>query len=274
LYLGGVGLARGYLNRPAATAEKFVPNCFSTEPGERLYRTGDLARWLADGTLEFLGRMDHQVKVRGYRIELGEIESALRAHEQVRDAVVVAREEVSGTRRLVGYVVADFAQVDEAALVNELRGRLQEQLPGYMVPSTLVVLESLPLTANGKIDRKALPEPDASVSESQFVPPEGDIERTLAHLWQELLRVEQVGRRDSFFELGGHSLLAMQLATRIEQEFGIEIAIRTLFQYHALEAMASRIEMEVEIDGLDDDALNLLSEEEAAEILKEWQPSL
>src|SRR3569833_2774639 len=167
LYLGGAGLSRGYLNRPGPTAEKFIPHRFSGEPGERLYRTGDLARWLSDGTLEYLGRVDHQVKVRGYRIELGEIESVLLGHEGVRDAVVVARE-TSGDKQLVSYVVAKSGvQVDAPALIHELRTCLQEQLPGYMVPSAFVVLESLPLTATGKVDRKVLPAPEASVSESE-----------------------------------------------------------------------------------------------------------
>jgi arthrofactin-type cyclic lipopeptide synthetase B len=216
LYLGGAGLARGYLGRAGLTAERFVPNGFAGTAGERLYRTGDLARWLPDGTLEYLGRVDHQVKVRGYRIELGEIESVLLAHEAVRDVVVIVRED-GDDKRLVSYVVAEpSARADDVTLIQELRSRLQEQLPGYMVPSALMVLEKLPLTGNGKLDLKALPAPEGGAyAHRQYEPPQGEVERALAQLWQELLRVEQVGRHDSFFELGGHSLLAVTLIERL-----------------------------------------------------------
>jgi amino acid adenylation domain-containing protein len=248
LYLGGVGLARGYLNRPGLTAQKFVPHRFSGEPGERLYRTGDLVRWLGDGTLEYLGRVDHQVKVRGYRIELGEIESVLRGHAAVRDAVVVAREEEGRGQRLVGYVVAEGgAQADEAAvandavLVDELRGRLQEQLPGYMVPSALMVLGSLPLTANGKLDRKALPAPEES-AQAEYTAPEGLTEELLAKLWSGLLKRERVGRHDNFFELGGHSLLAMQLVSRIRESFSTQLPVREVFAHATLSAQARAVE--------------------------------
>jgi amino acid adenylation domain-containing protein len=270
LYVAGAGVSQGYLNRPGLTAEKFIPHRFSGEPGERLYRTGDLARWLSDGSLQYLGRADQQVKIRGFRIELGEIESVLLGHEAVRDAVVVARDEERGSKRLVGYVVAEAgAQAEEAALVNELRSRVQEELPGYMVPSAFVVLESLPLTANGKVDRKALPAPEALVSESEYVPPEGRTEELLAAQWRVLLKCERVGRHDNFFGLGGHSLLVTQLAARIRQEFEIEFAVATVFQYSSLKEMASCIDREVKLGGLDSEAVARLSEEEAAEILKE-----
>ena len=270
LHVGGVCLARGYFQRAGLTAEKFIPHRFSQEPGARLYRSGDLARWLPDGTLEYLGRMDTQVKVRGYRIELGEIESALLAHEGVRDAVVVAQEGATytshgesreagrwsdgeragrahpdaGDKRLVGYVVvkSGAAPVEEAALIRELRSRLQEQLPRYMVPSALMVLESLPLTANGKVDRKALPAPEASVSGSEYVPPEGVTEELLAALWSVLLKCERVGRHDNFFELGGHSLLATQLASRIRETFATDLPVRQVFEHATLSSQGRAID--------------------------------
>jgi amino acid adenylation domain-containing protein len=242
LYLGGVGLARGYLNRPGATAEKFIPNHFSPEPGERLYRTGDLVRWLPDGTLEYLGRIDHQVKVRGYRIELGEIESVLLAHASVRDAVVVARDE-GGSKRLLGYVaVGAAARADEAGLVNALRSRLLEQLPGYMVPSVFVVLERLPLTANGKLDRKALPVPEASdLLKSQYVAPGTATEEKLCALWEEVLKVDRVGMQDNFFQLGGHSLLAVRLISRVRETFDVELPVRTLFENGTVGSLTAEV---------------------------------
>ena len=243
LHVGGVCLARGYFKRAGLTAERFVPHPFSREPGARVYRTGDLARWQSDGTLEYLGRVDHQVKVRGFRIELGEIESALLGHEAVRDAVVVAREH-SGEKRLVGYVVAKSGvQGNDVTLIQELRGRLQEQLPGYMVPSALVVLSSFPLTANGKLDRKALPAPEGEAHvRRRYEAPKGQIERALAQLWQELLQVPQVGLHDNFFELGGHSLLIAQLLARIRTNFLVELPIRDLFDRRTLQEQALAIE--------------------------------
>jgi hypothetical protein len=206
--------------------------------GERLYRSGDLARWLSDGSLEYLGRVDHQVKIRGFRIELGEIESVLLAHEGVRDAVVVARDDGFGSKQLVGYVVG--GQADDVALVNELRSRLQEQLPAYMVPSALMVLPSLPLSANGKLDRKALPAPEDSAL-AQYVPPQGVTEELLAELWCLLLKRERVGRHDDFFALGGHSLLATQLLARIRTRFVVELPITDLFNRRTLQEQALAI---------------------------------
>jgi len=262
LYLGGAGVAQGYLARPALTAERFVPNPYGHEVGERLYRTGDLARWLPDGTLEYLSRVDHQVKVRGYRIELGEIESVLLAHDAVRDAVVVARED-AGNKRLVAYVVAEAGvQVDEVALLNALRSRLQEQLPGYMVPSAFLVLDSLPLTANGKVDRKALPAPEASVFESDYVPPEGPTEELLAELWCQLLKHQRVGRHASFFELGGHSLLTTQLASHIREAFSTELPIRELFEHQTLSSQARAIERARGASALVDVAMEAVSREQ------------
>ncbi|MEO8062857.1 MAG: amino acid adenylation domain-containing protein, partial [Pseudomonadota bacterium] len=242
LYLGGAGLVRGYLDQPGLTAERFVPNGFSADAGSRLYRTGDLVRWLPGGTLEFLGRMDHQVKIRGYRIELGEIESVLRTHECVRDAVVIARDEQAGIKRLVGYVVAEAdAHAEEITLIQQLRSFLQQRLPAYLVPSALMVLETLPLTANGKLDRNGLPAPQES-ADAKYAPPQGATEELLALLWCSLLKREQVGRHDSFFELGGHSLLAMQLVSRIRETFSTELRVRELFEHSTLSSQAQAIE--------------------------------
>jgi acyl carrier protein len=242
LYIGGVGLAVGYLNRPALTAERFVPSGYSSVPGERLYRTGDLARWLPNGSLEYLGRVDHQVKIRGFRIELGEIESVLLAHEAVREAVVVARD-YSGDKRLVGYVVAKSGiQIDDAALVQELRGRLQEQLPSYMVPSSLMALPNLPLTGSGKVDRKALPVPeDNDLLKARYVAPRNATEERMCALWQEVLKVERVGIEDNFFTLGGHSLLAVRLVNLIHQEFGTELSLLALFESPTVAALSERL---------------------------------
>ncbi|HEX2061560.1 MAG TPA: amino acid adenylation domain-containing protein, partial [Thermoanaerobaculia bacterium] len=236
LYIGGVQVARGYLNRPELTAERFVRDPFSDDPDARMYRTGDLGRWLPDGTLEYAGRNDHQVKIRGYRIELGEIEVQLARCAGVREAVVLAREDVAGDKRLVAYVVPQDGVVLEAAA---LRAALQSQLPEHMVPSAFVQLEALPLTPNGKVDRKALPAPDTSALIARaYEAPVGDVEQTLAAVWQQLLRVERVGRHDRFFELGGHSLLAMQLTSHLRAEFGIELPLRQVFENATLSALA------------------------------------
>ncbi|HYA81265.1 MAG TPA: AMP-binding protein, partial [Methylocystis sp.] len=225
LYIGGVGLARGYVNRPDLTAERFVPNPFG-ESGTRLYRTGDLARHHEDGNIEFLGRVDHQVKIRGLRIELGEIEAALSRVEGVREAIVVAREDGAAGKRLVAYVTArESARLEAAAL----GAALQRELPDYMVPSAFVALEALPLTVNGKVDRKALPSPDFEGRAAHaYVAPRNATEETLCRIWAETLGVERVGIEDNFFELGGHSLLAMTLVERLRRE-GLASDVRTLF---------------------------------------------
>ncbi|NMO14244.1 non-ribosomal peptide synthase/polyketide synthase [Pyxidicoccus fallax] len=239
LYLAGEGLARGYLGRPALTAERFVPNPFSTEPGARMYRTGDKARWRADGTLEYLGRLDFQVKVRGFRIELGEVEAALRTHPAVKDVVVLAREDVPGDKRLVAYVVG----AESAELAASLRTHARQHLPEYMVPSAFVPLATLPLNANGKVDRKVLPPPEASMPRNDYSEaPRTPTEQTVAELFAQLLRVSRVGAQDSFFELGGHSLLATQLASRIRAAFGTELPLRTLFEAPTVAALAERIQ--------------------------------
>ncbi|MBZ4371690.1 non-ribosomal peptide synthetase, partial [Corallococcus sp. AS-1-6] len=238
LFVGGEGLAWGYLNRPDLTAERFVPHPFSPEPGARLYRTGDKARWREDGTLEFLGRTDFQVKVRGFRIELGEIEAALLQHPDVAEATVVARGQ-GADKQLVGYAVAKPERMLDAA---ELKAHLRQRLPEYMVPTALVSLDALPLSANGKVDRKALPEPEAPRSEKVFEAPRTEVEAKLAAIWAQVLRVPQVGVTDNFFELGGHSLLATQVASRIRAGFGVELPLRELFESATLEALALRLE--------------------------------
>jgi amino acid adenylation domain-containing protein len=241
LYTGGDGLARGYLNQPVLTAERFVPALFG-EPGGRLYRTGDLARFQADGTIEFLGRFDSQIKVRGFRIELGEIESALAEYPLVRDAIVIVREESPGDRRLMAYVVP---QEGLSPSPEELRGFLQEMLPDYMIPAAFFLMEAFPLTANGKVDRKALPRPemDRAQSSAPFVAPRTPTEEVLALIWAELLRVERVGIHDNFFELGGHSLLATQVVSRTRSILELEVPVRAVFERPTVAGFAHMVEM-------------------------------
>jgi acyl carrier protein len=241
LHIGGDGLARGYLNRAELTAEKFITNPFSNDPQARLYKTGDLARYLPDGNIEFLGRIDNQVKIRGYRIELGEIESALGQHSAVREAVVLAREESPGDRRLVAYVVAASGS---AASAHELRSFLQQKLPEYMIPSACVFLESLPLTPNGKIDSKFLPAPDRNRDELEqaYVAPRSPTEEILAGIWEEVLKLDRVGIHDNFFDLGGHSLLATQIISRLRVTLQMELPLRLLFENPTVSGLADRIE--------------------------------
>ncbi|WP_116121159.1 non-ribosomal peptide synthetase, partial [Archangium gephyra] len=251
LYLGGDGLARGYLGRPELTAEKFVPHPFSSSPGARLYRTGDKVRWLPDGQLEFLGRLDSQVKLRGFRIELGEIESALRAHSSVRQAVVVVRED-SGDKRLVAYVVPTSPRppgegrgeggASPALNTADLSTFLKGSLPEYMVPSAFVALEALPLTPNGKLDARALPAPETSLAaSSHYVAPSSELEQRLAGIWAQVLGVKQVGIHDNFFELGGHSLLATQVVSRIRSAFQVELPLRALFEAPSVASFAAHL---------------------------------
>jgi amino acid adenylation domain-containing protein len=239
MYVGGAGVARGYLRRPELEAQRFVPDAFSGVPGARLYRTGDLGRRLADGSLEYVGRDDHQVKVRGFRIEPGEIEAQLTRLDGIDDAVAIAREDTPGDPRLVAYLV--LANTHATLDPSTLRAALREHLPEYMVPAAYVVLEALPLTANGKLDRKALPAPDLrALRQHDHEPAQGETEQTLARLWAEVLGVERVGRHDNFFELGGHSILAVQLVERMQRE-GLEAGIRHLFAEPTLSALATRV---------------------------------
>jgi amino acid adenylation domain-containing protein len=234
LYTGGEGVARGYLGRPAMTAERFVPDPFG-KPGSRMYRTGDRVRWNAQGVVEYLGRIDQQVKVRGFRIELGEIETRIRQHADVRECVVVAREDAPGDKRLVAYVVGH-------ADAEALRAHVRETLPDYMTPAAFVSLEALPLNPNGKVDRRALPAPEYVGAEDAFVAPRTPAEEVLAGIWAEVLRVERVGARDSFFDLGGHSLLATRVVSRIREVFGAELPLRALFEGPTVAELAERVE--------------------------------
>ncbi|EZP02702.1 pyoverdine non-ribosomal peptide synthetase PvdD, partial [Pseudomonas aeruginosa] len=240
LYIGRAGLARGYLRRPGLSATRFVPNPFPGGAGERLYRTGDLARFQVDGNIEYIGRIDHQVKVRGFRIELGEIEAALAGLAGVRDAVVLAHDGVGGTQ-LVGYVVADSAE-DAERLRESLRESLKRHLPDYMVPAHLMLLERMPLTVNGKLDRQALPQPDASLSQQAYRAPGSELEQRIAAIWAEILGVERVGLDDNFFELGGHSLLATRVISRVRQEQQLDASLKALFERPVLEAFAQGLE--------------------------------
>jgi amino acid adenylation domain-containing protein len=237
LFLGGDGLAGGYPGRPDLTAERFVPDPFSTEPGGRLYRTGDLVRLLPSGEIDYLGRNDHQVKIRGFRIELGEIEAVLGAHPAVGQAVVVAREDTPGEKRLVAYVVP--AQ-GAAYAIDELRSFLAQRLPVFMVPAAFVTLERFPLNVNGKVDRQCLPAPEAPPHrpDERLEGPRDELEQRLASLWQELLQISQVGLGDDFFELGGHSLLLVRLLERIERDFGTRPAVNVFLQEPTLEGLA------------------------------------
>jgi amino acid adenylation domain-containing protein len=237
LYAGGAGLSRGYLNQPELTAEKFVADPFNA--GERLYRTGDLVRYTSEGVIEFQGRIDSQVKVRGYRIELGEIETTLSEHPAVKETVVLAREDTPGDKRLVAYVVGK----GEAPAASDLKEHLASRLPSYMLPAAFVTLEALPLTENGKVDRKALPAPERTGLEAEYVAPRTPTEEKLARIWAEVLKVERVGVHDNFFELGGHSLLATQVVSRINQKFNLSVPLRVIFEESTLAGIASYIEM-------------------------------
>jgi acyl-CoA synthetase (AMP-forming)/AMP-acid ligase II/aryl carrier-like protein len=236
LYLGGVGLARGYVQRPELTDEKFIAHPFSVEPDARLYKTGDLARYLPDGHIEYLGRMDHQVKMRGFRIEPGEIEAVLLQHPAIRNAVVIAREDTPGTKYLAAYLVTDKVQ---QVTIGELRRTLHLHLPDYMVPAYYMMLDKLPLNAHGKVDRQALPSPDRtqSVVKAAYVAPRTPGEQQLASLWAALLAIEEVGIHDNFFELGGHSILGMAMIAWA-RDHGLELTIKQLFQTPTIAALA------------------------------------
>ncbi|UZE10142.1 non-ribosomal peptide synthase/polyketide synthase [Pseudomonas sp. B21-053] len=238
LYLGGTGLARGYLNRPGLTAERFVADPFSNVGG-LLYRTGDLVRQRADGTFDYLDRIDNQVKIRGFRIELGEIEARLQALDGVREAVVVAQEGTAGSgKRLVAYVVADALNAARGDFAESLREQLKVALPAHMVPAYLLLLERLPLTPNGKLDRKSLPKPDVSQLQQAYVAPQSALEQQLATIWQDVLKLDQVGLSDNFFELGGDSIISIQVVSRARQA-GIRFTPKNLFQHQTIQALAT-----------------------------------
>jgi amino acid adenylation domain-containing protein len=245
LHIGAMALARGYLNRPELTAEKFIPDAFSGRPGARLYKTGDLVRFLPDGTLEYRGRTDHQVKIRGYRVEPAEIELALEKYEAVKDAVVLAREDDPGQRQLVAYIVF---QSERAATTSELRTFLRSRLPDYMVPAAFVFLARLPLTASGKIDRRALPAPDRSRADvtEELTAPRTSTEKTLASIWMTVLKLERIGIHENFFDLGGHSLLATQVVARVSDAMHVDVPLRRLFETPTIAELAAIVDRLVE----------------------------
>ena len=243
IHIAGVGVGRGYLGRAGLTAERFVADPYCGGRGGRMYRTGDLGRWRTDGTIEYLGRNDHQVKIRGFRIELGEIEAQLMRQGQVKEVVVIAREDEPGEKRLVAYVVPRDRSQPGLVSAEGLREQLKPVLPEYMVPSAFVVLESLPLTANGKLDRRALPAPEQGAYVSrEYEAPQGEVEEILAGIWQGLLRVERVGRQDNFFELGGHSLYLISLNEKVTERLRVKLSVPTMFQYPTIEQLAQVIE--------------------------------
>ncbi|HET9278039.1 MAG TPA: condensation domain-containing protein, partial [Flavitalea sp.] len=246
LFIAGDGVARGYFNKPETTREKFIPDTFSSEAGLVMYATGDMVKYLPDGNIEFIGRVDDQVKIRGYRIELGEIEATMNQGGYIQQAVVLAREDSQGNKRLVAYLVP-HGYFDREALINDLK----EKLPEYMVPSLFVELEAFPLTANGKVDRKALPDPDAGeLLKDKYVAPTNETETRLAAIWQDVLEVDQVGINDDFFELGGHSLLAVRLVSAIRKEFTVEMPIGDIFDYPTVRLLAGQLDQVADVEVL------------------------
>jgi amino acid adenylation domain-containing protein len=236
IYIGGAGVARGYLNRPELTAERFLPDPFVFKPGARMYRTGDLARRLPDGNIEFIGRIDFQVKIRGFRVELGEIEARLAGYPGVRAAAVIARSDSAGDKRLVAYFATP---ADQQITAGQLRAHVAASLPEHMIPAAFVRLDSMPLTANGKVNPAALPAPEAdSLAAEAYEPPRNEMEKMLARVWSEILGVERIGRNDNFFALGGHSLSAARIVARLQQTFGMEVKVRDLFACPSLSSLA------------------------------------
>jgi len=235
IYVGGMGVARGYLNRPELNAEKFIPDRFRQKPGERLYRSGDLARYMANGDIEYLGRIDHQIKIRGYRIELGEIETRLMTHPNVRETVVLALDD-AGDKRLIAYLVA---RKTPAPSTQELRAFLKQHLPEYMVPSAFVALDQMPLTAHGKVDRRTLAviQPHELPSNERYVAPRNELEMSVAKIWSEVLNVPKVGIRDNFFDLGGHSMMAVRLFAQIKKQLGLDFPLSALFEHPNIEQL-------------------------------------
>jgi acyl carrier protein len=272
LLIGGKGVTRGYLNRPELTQERFIPNPFSQNSADRLYRTGDLVRYRMDGNVEFLGRIDFQVKVRGYRIELGEIETVLSRHEAIKEAVIVVREDIPGDKRIVAYMLPQPGQQPSHVALREY---LRDRLPEYMVPSNFVMLEVFPLTPNNKVDRKALPAPTTiQLDEAIQTAAQNQIEQTLMAIWQNLLQVSEIGTRDNFFSLGGNSLIAVSLMGTIRSTFNVDLPLMSLFQFPTVGGMARQIEqaqaMQASPDDLEDaiEYLVQLSDEEVMALLK------
>jgi aspartate racemase len=241
LYIGGVGLARGYLDQPELTAQRFIRHPFSSEANARLYKTGDLARWLPDGNLEFLGRIDDQLKIRGFRVEVGEIENTLAQHPAAREVVVIGREDRPGEKQLVAYVVVTN---DNRPTTDDLRKFLQARLPEYMVPAAFVMLKSLPLTPGGKVDRRQLPPPqfERDGADKEYVAPRTELERRLVEIWEAMLGVRPIGVKDNFFELGGHSLMEMRLVAEVERRIGITLPLATIYYTRTIESMARALE--------------------------------
>jgi amino acid adenylation domain-containing protein len=263
VFIAGAGVARGYLNRPELTAQRFVANPFGGDVGGRLYRTGDLGRWRKDGAIEYQGRNDGQIKLRGFRIELGEIEVQLMRHPAVRDAVVIIREVPSGEKQLVAY----FVHGDQTPDLDGLRRHLQGVLPGYMIPSAFVAMDSWPTTPNGKLNRCALPAPDITAFvRREYEPPQGAIEEMLVQAWREVLRLERVSRQDHFFELGGHSVAAMHVGIRIQSALNVEVPMRLVLEYPILAQLAAQLEEQVrdslaaEFDQGDDEMRGMLEQ--------------
>jgi acyl carrier protein len=276
LYIGGAGLARGYWKRAEMTAERFIPNPYSSKGGERLYRTGDVVRYLANGEIEFIGRIDEQVKIRGYRIELGEIEADLNQHESIAESVVLATDDESGdtsSKRLTMYVVG---RQEQPINVGELHSYLREKLPDYMIPSSFISLDEMPLTPNGKVDRLALLAEEVTYQdEKQFIAPDTSLEKVLADIWADVLKREQIGINQDFSELGGHSLLATQVISRLREAFSMEIPLRLLFEAPTVAELSAailqisndpaRVERSAELIL----AISQLSDDEAEQLLAE-----
>jgi acyl-coenzyme A synthetase/AMP-(fatty) acid ligase/acyl carrier protein len=250
LCVTGTGVGRGYVGDPVRTALAFVPDPFASVPGKRLYRTGDLARRRVDGVLEYVGRRDHQVKIRGFRIELGEIEARLSEQPEVRDSAVLAQDQASG-RHLVAYVVATTPPDDERHLRDTLKTALKRHLPDYMVPQQWVLLDSLPLNANGKLDRKLLAAIDSQPLHGDFAAPQTDLQIQLAEVWQELLQVERVGLHDNFFELGGHSLLLVRVISRLKNQLGVDLPMQEFYRASTIFELAALIDSSVPSDDFD-----------------------
>ena len=263
LLIGGTGVARGYRNLPELTTEKFVPDPFSSDPAERVYRTGDSMRWRPDGTLEFLGRLDQQIKLHGFRIELGEIEALLDRHPEVRASVAALHADPQTGSLLAAYAVLEPAS---ALTGDALRRYLASSLPAYMVPAVVMVLDDLPVTANGKLDRSALPAPGAAREElgKRYVAPRTPVEEQLAGIWTELLPIDRVGIDDDFFDLGGHSMLALRLVARIQAQLGVDLFLTAVFEHPTVRELAALVSERMLEDADGDELAAMLDELEVA----------